>query len=513
MKKKKKKARKEEEELAEPLPKSAFWIHLSDEMERYDSLWKQKFTNVYLHEGNMDLPCDENMIRQQLLEGPRGIMQMLRHCVDDLVMVEVSNLKDRMEWEKKNKRKKKKKAKPKKAKKLKLKDPTKGVDLTAMTNMVVYENKLQLPPSSIRLKDFIGPENYLASPWDLYLRHRKPDDELKKKWTRVLRGWNEQVETSLKITLPKMQAIFEKYLPHASWLSTVSAAEIRRAVTEYAILPLGSQVINDLSPHRRTMLFYGFPRSGKTTVTYAVCNEAGATLYNLSPGNFVSMKGIAKQIQTVFYLARMTGPSVIYVENAEKIFSGPKTGKMDPLKKRGKKIKKELLKGINSLLPVDRVMVIFVTSEPWNLDQKVMDVVFHHAVFFGPPDYSTRMNLLKLFISQKLEGKYSVGLDTEGLQQLALLSEGLSAGQLQALVDMALYPRRIDCLSQRSLEVKDFVGALSVAQVPSPEEVARMISFHETLPVHLRRANPVDDFPESEDDAKKRKGAAEKKKK
>lgn len=508
----KKKGRKEEEELTEPLPNSAFWAHLADGKERYDNLWKQKFTNVHLHEGNMDLSCDENMIRQQLLEGPKGIMQKLRRCVDDLVMVEVSNLKERMEWERKNKRKKKKKPKPKKAKKLKLKDPTKGVDLPAMTNMVVYENKLQLPPSSIRLNDFVGPENYFATPWDQFLRHRKPDDELKKKWTRVLRGWNEQVECSLNIPLPKMQAIFEKYLPHASWLTTVSAAEIRRAVTEYAILPLGSQVINDLAPHGRTMLFYGFPRSGKTMVTYAICNEAGATLYNLSPGNFSAMKGIAKQIQTVFYLAKMSGPSVIYIEDAEKIFSGERKGKADPLKKRGKKIKKELLKGINSLLPIDRVMVIFVTNEPWNLDQKAVEAVFHHAVFFGPPDYATRMELLQLFISQKLEGKSGCGLSMEGLQQLALLSEGLSAGQLQSLVDIALYPRRVDCIAQRPLEVQDFVGALSVAHPPSPEDVSRMVSFHETLPVHLRRANPAEDFPESEDDAKKRKGGGEKKK-
>lgn len=509
----KKKLRKEDEQLADPLPNSAFWIHLADGKDRYDSLWKQKFVNVHLHEGNMDLPCDENMIRQQLLEGPKGIMQKLRHCVDDLVMVEVSNLKERMEWEKKNKRKKKKKQKQKKAKKLKLKDPTKGVDLSAMTNMVVYENKLQLPPSSIRLSDFVGPENYLATPWDQYLRHRKPDDELKKKWTRVLRGWNEQVEKSLNIPLQKMEAIFEKYLPRSSWLTTVSAAEIQRAVTEYAILPLGSQVINDLAPHGRTILFYGFPRSGKTMVTYAVCNEAGATFYNLSPGNFNAVKGIAKQIQTVFYLAKMTGPSVIYVENAEKVFSGNKKSKADPLMKRGKKIKKELLKGINSLLPIDRVMVIFVTSEPWNLDQKAVEAVFNHAAFFGPPDYATRIELLQLFISKKLEGKPDSGLSTEGLQQLALLSEGLYAGQLQALVDMALYPRRIDCIRQRPLEVQDFVSAVSVAQPPSPEDVSRMISFHETLPVHLRRANPIEDFPESEDEAKKRKGGGDKKKK
>lgn len=503
----KKGSRKEEEEYADPLPNSAFWSHNTEVKNRYESIWKQKFTNIYLHDGNMDLPCDEQMIRQQLLEGPRGIMNQLRQCVDDLVMMEVANLKERMEWEKKNKRKKgKKKGKDKKAKKPKLKDPTKGVSMVEMMSLVVQENKLQLPPTHINLKKFIGPENVMASSLDQALRNRKPDDDLKKKWSRVLRGWNEQVELSLKISMDKMEALYEKYLPRASWLTSISPAEIKRAVTEYAILPLGSQVIHDMSAHKRTMLFYGYPSSGKTMVSFAICNEAGANLFNLSPGNFPTMKGIVKQIQTVFYLARMKGPSVIYIENVEKIFPGKQKGKKknDGLAKRGKKMKKDLVKCINSLLPTDRVMVIFVSNEPWLIDKKAIDGVIHHGVFFGLPDYATRVELLRQFEEERLEGRYA-GLNREGLQQVALLSEGLTIGQLRSLVETALYPRRVDTIPQRPLTSDDYVVAVSISKAVTKEEQALMNAFHETLPFHLRRANPIEDFPESEEDAKKRK--------
>lgn len=503
---KKKKGRKEDEEMTEPLPNSAFWSHMQEGKERYDHVWKQKFINTYLYEGNMDLPCDEAVIRQQLLEGPRGIMHQLRHCVDDLVMMEVSNLKERLEWEKKNKRKKPKKPKkPKAPKKPKLKDPAKGVDLSTMTNTLVFENKLQLPPSSVRVADFIGTENLIASPWDQQLRARKPDDELKKKWMRVLRGWNEQVELSLKVSLDKMQALFDKYLPTAAWLSSTSPAELRRAVTEYAILPLGSQVINDMAPHKRTMLFYGFPATGKTMMAYAICNESGANFFNLSPQNFRAMKGIAKVIQTVFYLARMKGPSVIYIENVEKIFPGKgKKKKVDGLVKRGKKMKKEIVKGIASLLPTDRVIVVFVSNEPWGIDRKAIEGVFNHGMYFAVPDYASRMELLKTAIDKKLNGRFT-SIDQEGLQQLTILCDGYSVGQLQSVVDVSLYPRRIQAIPQRQLEAADFIAAVSVTKAPTPDEVRQMTSFHESLPVHLRRANPTEDFPESEEDAKRKK--------
>jgi len=99
-------------------------------------------------------------------------------------------------------------------------------------------------------------------------------------------------------------------------------AQVRQAVTEYCILPLGSQVIHDAAPHHNAVLLYGFPKSGKTMLTHAICNETGANFFNLSPATFNPGSGAQKIIQMIFRIARSLAPSVIYIDQVEKIFGG-----------------------------------------------------------------------------------------------------------------------------------------------------------------------------------------------
>uniref|UniRef100_A0A0A9YJS5 IQ and AAA domain-containing protein 1-like protein n=2 Tax=Lygus hesperus TaxID=30085 RepID=A0A0A9YJS5_LYGHE len=133
-------------------------------------------------------------------------------------------------------------------------------------------------------------------------------------------------------------------------LSLPSFAAVRRAITESVVLPLGSQVIHDLAPWIKGVFLYGFPATGKTLATFAACNEAGAMFFNLSPDNFVNVKGIAKTIQAAFALARLKAPSVLYLDHVDKVFpakgsvgkrsKAKKGGGKDLLLLRGKKMKK-----------------------------------------------------------------------------------------------------------------------------------------------------------------------------
>lgn len=54
---------------------------------------------------------------------------------------------------------------------------------------------------------------------------------------------------------------------------------------EYCVLPLGSQYIHEKVPLIKSVLLYGMPRTGKTLLTQAVANLAGANFFNLSPRN------------------------------------------------------------------------------------------------------------------------------------------------------------------------------------------------------------------------------------
>lgn len=40
--------------------------------------------------------------------------------------------------------------------------------------------------------------------------------------------------------------------------------QIRQALTEYCILPLGSQFLHERAPYTKTLLMYGAEKTGKT---------------------------------------------------------------------------------------------------------------------------------------------------------------------------------------------------------------------------------------------------------
>lgn len=44
--------------------------------------------------------------------------------------------------------------------------------------------------------------------------------------------------------------------------------QVRQAVAEFGILPLGSQVVHERLPHVKSLLLYGAPKTGKTMLAH-----------------------------------------------------------------------------------------------------------------------------------------------------------------------------------------------------------------------------------------------------
>ncbi|RNF12541.1 IQ motif containing with AAA domain 1 [Trypanosoma rangeli] len=503
--------RGEGEESLPAMPPSNLWNSMNAVDERYQTIWRPHFEQTYLKDLDLDQAADERLLRHQLLEGPRGILENVRCVVDELIMIEVENLKKRLEMERRGGKKKKggKKKGPKKPRAPKLKDPTKGVDIETFMNSAVHQNVLQLPDPDIRLENYLGCATVHGSPLDVLLRTQKPDEELKKTWQRILNNWDANVEQAMKMKKDAFQKLFDKFLQQSSWLSEPSAAQVRQCVAEYAILPLGSQVIHDLAPTSKTLLLYGFSGSGKTHLVHAVCNHSGANLFDLSPANFETNTNLVGIIQMVFHLARVLAPSVIYIDKVEKLFlrKKKKKGPKDPLMARGKKMKKEILKGIAALAPTDRVLVIGSSSAPWDAEFNAMVNNFAHMIHCVTPDYASRLILLKKWVAQRTTDANA--LKPEGYHELALLTDGLSAGEIQRIVCEVLHTRRLRRLAQRPLTASDFLSAVAHAKPPSGEEQALMKEFSLRLPLRLRRINPSTDLPAPE----KKEGGTKKKKK
>jgi SpoVK/Ycf46/Vps4 family AAA+-type ATPase len=276
---------------------------------------------------------------------------------------------------KKKKKKGKKGKKGKKSKKKKIKLPG-GVWFTKMEayEMLVelVKNNIvkKLPPSN--LQDFLGEFNFIGSMMD-------------------------NVEPG-KDTGPQAP----------------SMALIRQLVTEYIIFPLGSELIRKRHPeHTMSFLFYGPAGSGKTQMVRAVATETRSILFDLSPNTIKDVyntdkKETEKLIALTMIAAKKYGPSIIYIDECEKVFPGKKKKgkKRGGAKKKdqntAKRIKKAIMKWRAKWLTDEtNITIIGCTSEPALGSSKDFKKFFKHSIYFPFPDYTTRRHMWRTFIENQ----------------------------------------------------------------------------------------------------------------
>lgn len=169
------------------------------------------------------------------------VQEELKKRVDDMLKIELENMRLIAGVKSKKKKKGKKKGKKKKKKKgPKLPGLTKAFwDIPMKTHLenLVKENIVRKLPDRT-LSTFIGEFNYLHSMLD-----------------------------NIKDT---------PYDP--------SMALIRQLVTEYIIFPLGSEMVRARHPEQiKSFLFYGPSGSGKTHVVEAIASETNSIVLDLSP--------------------------------------------------------------------------------------------------------------------------------------------------------------------------------------------------------------------------------------
>lgn len=128
--------------------------------------------------------------------------------------------------------------------------------------------------------------------------------------------------------------------------------------------------------------------SGKKTLLYAICNEVGAVLFDLTPANIVGKypgkSGLIMLIHLVLKVSRLLQPAVIYMGDGERPFMKkiPKTDRTDP-----KRLKKDLPKLIKNIAAEDRVLFIGTSNLPWEADQKMLQQTYNRFIYIPRPDY------------------------------------------------------------------------------------------------------------------------------
>eukprot|EP00842_Homolaphlyctis_polyrhiza_P001588 jgi/Hompol1/242/HPOL_000391-RA len=213
---------------------------------------------------------------------------------------------------------------------------------------------------------------------------------------------------------------------------------------------------------------------------------------------------ITKMVHMVFKIARLQAPSIIYIDNIEMVFAKkvPKDDTSDP-----KRIKKDLLKMAKSLRePGDRVLLIGVSSKPWDADVKAMVPLFDKIVYCPKPDYCSRILLWRQFIGGKVELALQKMVN---VSMLTRMSDGLSAGSIKLVCDRVLTERRIKMLRVKPITTTEFVEQLLSLPGESKEEEKLFLDFFEKSPLLKKRATlltePVEENAEQAKKSAKKK--------
>ncbi|XP_036036159.1 IQ and AAA domain-containing protein 1-like [Onychomys torridus] len=455
-KKEKKKKTKEEKARKEPdvtfkvLP-SKFIPVINAGHEEYTSLWKNRYDNKHPSQH-----FDSETLRE---EKRKEVELEIRAQVDELMRQELKNLRLAVDKEEGRPLKApKKKAGKKSGKKRKEKDltPDRTVDSLFEELVVIGLIKKSM---LVTLNDYIGDCLYLGS--TLTMANKMP-----------------------------MPSLFD----------------IRQNMALYGVLRLGSHDIHSMAPHVRSILLVGPSGMGKKMLVHAVCTETGANLFDLSPGNvmgkYPGKNGAQLLVHTVFKVARVYQPSVIWIGNTEKTFYKkiPKEERrLDP-----KRIKKDLMKATRLLSPGDRVMLIGTTDRPQLAELKGLCRFYERILFIPRPDYASRYVLWKRMIENR-GTQLTQSLDVSAL---ARVSDGYTPGHILQVIQSVLTERRLLQLSKKPLVASEFVSHLARLDPVYREEEESLKEWYFKTPLGRKNVK----FSKDQQEAEEARLAKEKKK-
>ncbi|XP_061393695.1 dynein regulatory complex protein 11-like [Musca vetustissima] len=262
-----------------------------------------------------------------------------------------------------------------------------------------------------------------------------------------------------------------------------SPGDIRQILTEYCILPLGSEQIHNSCPLIRSILLVGPKGSGKKTLLHAICTEVGAVLFDLTPANIVGKypgkSGLIMLIHLVLKVSRLLQPAVIYMGDAEKPFMKkiPKTDRTDP-----KRLKKDLPKLIRNIAPEDRVLFIGTSNLPWEADQKLLQQTYNRFIYIPRPDYGALSHAWKTLLSE-----YSGGLSNLDCSVMAKISDGYTIGAVNACLKEVLTCKRKLQLRSQPLTHAELINVLCTRDPVYREEEEAYESWWAKTPLGRRR--------------------------
>ncbi|XP_013416976.1 IQ and AAA domain-containing protein 1 isoform X1 [Lingula anatina] len=305
--------------------------------------------------------------------------------------------------------------------------------------------------------------------------------------------YEELVMQGIIVRVPKVQ--LKEYEGEYSYLGTTlrqaniepmpSLSDVRRVVTEFAILPLGSQAVHEKAPLVKSVLLAGPRGTGKRMLVNSICAETGANLFDLTPQNLVGKypgkDGLKMLMHLLFKVGRAMQPSVFYIGECEKMLKKkiPKTDPTDP-----KRLKKELPKAMKNVKAEDRLLLVGTSRAPFEAEIKPFCTLYQRIILIPRPDYASR-NLI--WRSQIVKAGGIVGNNLD-ISSLAKITDGYTPGHMVTACQQVLTDRRISQLQKKPLQAVEFIAPLARIDPIYKEEEEAFKTWYAKTPLGKKRA-------------------------
>jgi len=175
----------------------------------------------------------------------------------------------------------------------------------------------------------------------------------------------------------------------------------------------------DVEPINGICLF-GPPGCGKTYFVKCAAGQFNVNLFLASPSTIGSMwyGQTEKRIRKLFKEARKHSPSIIAIDEADKLLPRSSSSSVHP------RILSEFLQNLDGLLSEEKpVIVILMTNEPWKIhDAIIRRGRINRIIYVPPPDYESRIQLFKHYMA-KCSQLVDDSIDYEELGKLTEPSE------------------------------------------------------------------------------------------
>ncbi|KAG0442118.1 Fidgetin-like protein 1 [Dictyocoela muelleri] len=301
--------------------------------------------------------------------------------------------------------------------------------------------------------------------------------------------------SSIKINKPENKSGVDDYIVerikneildkklNVKWDDIAGLENAKKNINEAIIWPmLRPDVFKGLRGPPKGLLLFGPPGTGKTMIGKCVASQCKATFFSISASSLTS-KWVGegeKMVRSLFYLARESQPSVIFIDEIDSLLSQRTENENESTRR----IKTEFLVQFDgaSTNEDDQILVIGATNRPQEIDEAARRRLVKR-IYIPLPEKNARSIIIKNLLE-----KFVHDMKENDIEEISEMTSGYSGSDMFHLCrEASLEPiREVEDImkfkseSTRPICKDDFIKAMKqIRKSVSQEDLENYIKWNE----------------------------------